>query len=646
MTIPILIKPELPTPFPNVSDVWIDSITGLKVPKRMGQNFRWRTKLLERAENDKKLQQDLMTACTKSPIYWFNAFVFTFNAKIVDPETGKEINNLRPHEPFITWTIQDKLITRLVRLIKEGGDLAIDKSRQMGASWVLLGFLHHLWLFRQDSKILELSRIEDYVDQPGNDKSLFWKHDYINSWLPNWMLPPHCLPGKGSKNRVSMRITNELNGSAIYGEATTKNAARGSVRTVVLLDEFSAVESGMEMRKATDDVAACRIINGTAKMGSEYSRWITSGEIEVFKLPWWDHPGKGLGREVKYDDLLKKHYITSKWHEIEDERRDPKNMAEEVDMNHQGAGSTFFDNRGLENYKLMYCKSPKDYRTINFVKGVANDAVSKLIRSGKIDKIDCRISTSTQERLNGWRLWCNLIEGRPDQKENYIFGIDISKGQGASNSIISAYSADKRQKFGEWANSRVPPHEFARIVVASALWFGGRNPRRMPFIIWEANGDPGIEFGRMMVKVLGYPYYYRDQAAGVIGAARVKKKYGFHSNAEKKAELLGEYSQALAQFEIFNPSEDALNEAMTYIVFDNGQIGPAVLLEEKSGSRLAHGDRVIADALAKRGMRNNFKRKQQKAQAPYNSPAWRKQQHEQRDKCRSKNFNWRHIIGI
>jgi hypothetical protein len=361
---------------------------------------------------------------------------------------------------------------------------------------------------------------------------------------------------------------------------------------------------------------------------------------------WYEHPGKGFGRNVYEDKLLKKYIITSPWRDNEVEKRNPKDLAEEIDCNHMGAGSSFFDVGGLENYRAMYCKPPTEYRTIDFVKGTANDMVSKIIRSGAVNKVNCRMSTTTQEKLNGWKFWCPLPEGRPDQKENYIFGIDISKGQGASNSVISAYSADKRQKVGEWANSRVPPHEFARITVASALWFGGRNPRRMPFIIWEANGDPGIEFGRMMVKVLGYPYYYRDQAAGVIGTARQKKKYGFHSNAEKKAELLGEYSQALAQFEIFNFSEAAINEAMTYIVFENGQIGPAVLLEEKSGSRLAHGDRVIADALAKRGMRGNFKQKKQKEQAPYNSPAWRKQQYERRNKCESKNFNWRHTIGI
>ena len=623
--------------------IWVDK-TGIKVPKEINANLSWRSKLLDKADKDLGLQRELITACAGSPIFWFNTFAFTFNAKIVNPETGKEINNPYPHEPFITWGVQDKLLLRLDVLIKEGGDIAIDKSRQMGASWCLVGFLHWLWLFRPNSKILELSRIEDYVDQPGNDKALFWKHDYLNSWLPKWMLPPNCMPGK--RNRVSMRITNVLNGSAIFGEATTKNAARGSTRTVVLLDEFSAVENGAAMRKATDDVAACRIINGTAKAGSEYSRWVTSGEIEVFKLAWWDHPAKGLNRVVEHDKLLSKYFITSPWRRNEEERRSPKDLAEEVDMNHQGAGSTFFDNSGLENYKRMYCKPPKSHRTIGFVKGVANDSVSRIIRSGALNKVESRISSSTQEKLNGWKLWCNLIEGRPDQNENYIFGIDISKGQGASNSVISAYSADKCLKVGEWANSRVPPHEFARITVASALWFGGRNPRKMPFIIWEANGDPGIEFGRMMVKVLGYPYYYRDQAAGVIGAAKKKKKYGFHSNTEKKAELLGEYSQALAQFEIFNPSIESIDEAMTYLVFDNGQIGPSILLQEASGSRLAHGDRVIADALAKRGMRGNKKQKKEQGPPPVNSPAWRKAQHDRKNKNSSRNFNWRHKIGI
>ena len=641
---PPIIQPTLHTPFPDIPEIWKDPVTNLKVPKRIQSNLEWRVKLLKRAEKDNKLQQDLMTACALSPLFWFNAFAFTFNAKIINPKTGQEINNLHPHEPFLTWEIQDKLITRIFRLIKEGGDIIIDKSRQMGASWSLLGILHNTWLFRPDSKILELSRIENYVDEPGNDKALFWKHDYINAWLPEWMRPSNCLPGK--KNRVSMRITNILNNSGIFGEATTRNAARGSTRTIILLDEFSAVENGAAMRKATDDVAPCRIINGTASAGSEYSRWVVSGEIEVFKLPWWEHPMKGLGREVKYDKLLKKYFINSVWHKKEEERRGPKAMAEEIDMNHQGAGATFFDTSSLENYKLMYCKPPKNYRVVNFVKGVANDQIAGLIRSGNINKIKSQISTTKQERMTEWKFWCDLPDGRPNQNENYVFGIDISKGQGASNSVIAAYSADKRQKVGEWANSRIPPHEFARLTVASALWFGGRNPRRMPFIIWEANGDPGIEFGRMLVQVLSYPYYYRDQAAGVIGVARKKKKYGFHSSLEKKAELLGEYSQALAQFEFFNFSEEAINEAMTYLVFDSGQIGPAVLLAEKSGSRLAHGDRVIADALAKRGIRGNPKKREEKVRPPINSMAWRREQDDRQKQKNNRGFSWRHQIPV
>jgi hypothetical protein len=38
-------------------------------------------------------------------------------------------------------------------------------------------------------------------------------------------------------------------------------------------------------------------------------------------------------------------------------------------------------------------------------------------------------------------------------------------------------------------------------------------------------------------------------------------------------------------------------EMKSYVYFDDGSIGPASLVEDSSGARKAHGDRVMADAL-------------------------------------------------
>ena len=46
-----------------------------------------------------------------------------------------------------------------------------------------------------------------------------------------------------------------------------------------------------------------------------------------------------------------------------------------------------------------------------------------------------------------------------------------------------------------------------------------------------------------------------------------------------------------------NHSEFALEEALYYIHFPDGYVGPATLVQENSSARKTHGDCVIADAL-------------------------------------------------
>jgi len=133
----------------------------------------------------------------------------------------------------------------------------------------------------------------------------------------------------------------------------------------------------------------------------------------------------------------------------------------------------------------------------------------------------------------------------------------------------------------------------ARLVAALALWCGGR--RGIPYIKWEMNG-PGWDFGRLMVKIYNYPYYYRLIKPGEIRDKK-EKKYGWHANDRSKAELLTNYDRALAHGGYVNPSEWGLREMLMYVFYDNGSIGPAALIEESPSARKTHGDVVIADAL-------------------------------------------------
>ena len=192
-----------------------------------------------------------------------------------------------------------------------------------------------------------------------------------------------------------------------------------------------------------------------------------------------------------------------------------------------------------------------------------------------------------------WRIWCNLTNGRPDQSKTYTFGVDISKGQGASNSVISVICDQTKMKVAEYADPLIKPFELAKVACAAAVWFGGIKP---VFIIWENNGDPGLGFGDQLVNKYKYPSIYFDRAKGTI-AQKVGKRYGWRSDPEKKAVLINSLARAYTHGGFINPSEEAIDEAMMYIRYEGGGIGPSNLLKESESARKTHGDRVIADML-------------------------------------------------
>ncbi len=582
------LKPTLKTPFPNVPRYWKDPMTGLMVPKYEIENLEWRTDLFKEAETDLILRRDLLTASKQSLHFWVNAFVTTYHQFDVNPDTGERIEARQPHNPFITWEIQDELLDAFINCLKVGEDILIDKCRDMGASWICVVFMHWLWLFRPDSQLLEMSRTQDYVDQTGNMKALFQKHDYINGWLPEWMLPPNVKFGE--KQRTKMHMKNIINGSVIDGESTTEHAASGDRRLAGLLDEFAKVEHGQLMRSATRDACFVRIINSTpAGAGTEYSRWKNSGQIKVFVLPFHEHPEKGRDRYVRKTELGN-YEIRSPWFDHEETVRSPQEMAREILRQDIESGSVFFTIPNIDKHIALFAREPRTCYHIHFKPNTPNDAIQGIIKKRDFNRV------SIKRGKNGpLKVWCQLMADRPDQSNTYIFGIDVGKGQGASNSVISIKCKETGEKIAEWCDANTPPYDMARIVIALAIWCGGRAPRRLPFLKWENNG-PGWDLGRLIVREFKYSYFHKKVKPGQT-VDKKTQSYGFHTNTQSKFELLSLYDRTLAHGGYINHSQKALEEAKYYIHYNDGGIGPAFLIEESSSAKKTHGDRVMADAL-------------------------------------------------
>jgi len=640
----LIAVPQLPEPFPDTPPIWTCPITGLDVPKDIDANLRWREKILDAAEKDDGFQRDMYSACSESILFWINAFVWTHRVFITDPDGITR--TCAPHEthvPFVTWAVQDEHILTVEDAINQGYDLLSDKSRDMGATWDQVSTLHHQWTFRADRTFLEISRKENCVDvlgggnEAGSDPgTLFGKHDYILRWQPDWLKPMY--------GRKKMHLLNLQNRSRIDGESANASAGSSDRRTAILLDEMAKMAEGESIKRSTRDVTACRLPNSTPNgPGTAFSAWRQSSQIKVFVLPWWEHPEKGLGRYTKQEETTGKWEIRSPYYDHEDEIRSPREMAIELDMDHIASGETYFESHVVETHRRLFAKDAKKRYKIDFLPTVANAQIPTILQKRHRGSIQARIS-----KIGPWRIWCPLINGRPDQHRDYIFGIDVSKGQGASNSVIVVMEAKTHEVVAEFADATVPPYELARVTCAAALWFGGAAHGQRPFIIWEANG-PGWDFGRQMVKVYRYPYYYVARSVGEITEKR-GKKYGWNSSREKKEIALGILRRALAHGGVVIHSAEMLDEALMYVYYDGGGIGPASMQMESAEARKCHGDRVIGVMLCCTAAEEVRGGKPKPKTPPPGSMGYRRQQimnrrrREKHSRDRNKHFDFRGVV--
>jgi len=591
------------------------------------------------------------------------------------------------HLPFITWPVQDECIEEIIKSCREGGDLLIDKSREMGATWIMLGSFLAEWLFVPDSTFLITSRKEEYVWKKGNPDTLFWKLEYMLKKLPLWVTPKYTLSER--------HLQNEDNDSVIDGESTNADVGAGGRRQAVLCDEFARVSppDADTIQETLSDTTPARIFNSTpTTRGHPFGVLRFSGRVKVFTLGWWRHPWKIKGEyntpdldrvcivdidyyrkkypgvfdninanvpfcysdfeknlltqypedekieELKFiadgNDKANRQYYSptgrrSPWYDSQCERRSLRDKATNIDIDYVGAGDTVFNPMTLSRQMEDYGKDPRNAGEILY-----------FVRDKKI--VSCRFAERSGRRRFLW--WPDLCGTRPDQTHNYVIGCDTSLGAGQSNSVASIFDCNTGMKVGRWKCPNTAPTAFAEQVYAIAKWVGGASG--IPFLIWENNGC-GSVFGRHILQ-MGYPLVYRPRDTNKVSEKR-KKTVGWHNSAETLLNLMVEYDAALesAFFQsspitpFINPDVGALHEAEDYVFSENGRgIGPSTCTADEGGALAAHGDCVVADALC------NLARKEQgKAvinlamHGEFNTLAKRRHLFEQMQKKKSEGIN-------
>lgn len=203
--------------------------------------------------------------------------------------------------PFILFPKQEEFVTFLEACVKAESSGLVEKSRDMGATWVCAAFSVWLWLFYEGAAIGWGSRTVDLVDKIGDPKSIFDKLRTVILALPTPFLPTNF---RQDDHLSYMRLINPANGATITGEGGD-NIGRGGRTLIYFLDEAAHVERPEKIEAALDDNTRVRIdISSVSGLGTLFHRkrdagvdWVPGNEIiknvtNVFVMDWSDHPEK------------------------------------------------------------------------------------------------------------------------------------------------------------------------------------------------------------------------------------------------------------------------------------------------------------------------------------------------------------------
>jgi hypothetical protein len=528
------------------------------VPKDFNENLKFRRDLVKFGSKSKENAKEVWKACSRDILFYVNTMAWLY-----------EPRKMPAALPFITYPYQDAGFLEINNAINNH-DLLIEKSRDMGASWLCLTALQWRWQFRDMQSFLMVSRGQDSVDRSDDPDALFWKVDWLIKNQPKWMLP---FFDADNDRKINM-LVNRDNGSTMSGVATTGQAGMGGRKTAAFLDEFGAVPEGDAILSSTADVTPCRLINSTPQGTANAFYKLTLTPIKKLRFHWTEHPEKA--KDSYYDPETKK--IRSPWYDAECARRSPMHVAQNLDINYQGSAFQFFEGAVLDR--------------------ILKEVVCDPVLIGELDfDPDTLEVRSFRETPNGQvRLWVPLDEKYRLPVANYAAGADISMGTGASNSAFSAGNKQTKEKVLEFVANRLDPKEFATYCVALCRWMKN-DAGTAAHLAWEANGGCGKNFGDKVIQLGHRNIYWKTNENSVDKKASATP--GWWANTQTKNALLLEYQSSLKTSSFTNRSYYAVDECRNYIQLPNGAVehSSAGSTDDPSGAKDNHGDRVIADAL-------------------------------------------------
>lgn len=249
------------------------------------------------------LAKEEMQLCAESPVHWANHWAYTY-----DPRQPQKVI------PFDLFPKQAEFFDWLQEREQKKEDGLVEKSRDMGATWLCCAYALHGWLYRPGFSAGFGSRKLELVDRRGDLDSIFEKIRFMLERLPPWMRPAGY---RSDAHDNVARLVNPANGASLTGEGGD-NIGRGGRKSLYFVDEAAFLDRPQLVDRSLSATTNVRIDVSTPNgPGNPFAEKRHSGRVPVFTLHWRNDPRKGEA-----------------WYAEQKEKKDAVTIAQEIDIDY------------------------------------------------------------------------------------------------------------------------------------------------------------------------------------------------------------------------------------------------------------------------------------------------------------------------
>lgn len=222
--------------------------------------------------------------CASDILYWFDRWAYTYDPRLVGKIGGAFIK-MRP------WAKQREYLLWLQDRVAAGEEGLVEKSRDVGATYMTGGFAIHRWLFEPGFKTTFGSLTVDEVDKKDNPDSIFAKLRIMLRRMPLELMP------KGFKWQTHdnyLRIFNPETEAIISGDGG-EDMGRSGRSSLFVLDEAAHVPHAETVEAALSGNTDCVVwVSSVKGMGNLFAKKRHSllKPHQIFRLHWRDDPRK------------------------------------------------------------------------------------------------------------------------------------------------------------------------------------------------------------------------------------------------------------------------------------------------------------------------------------------------------------------